>query len=231
MMARKKEHKTPVIIAIFFLSLICTGFLILTKSLNSAQCANTLSCTESLKLSVNNNEKAIFNEEEIDPPKIDLSAILTEQNVLGSETDLDEKYIFIDLAAQTLKAYEDETLFMEAKISTGKWFPTPTGDFTIWNKVRATKMSGGQGAAYYYLPNVPYVMFFSNSKVVSSRGFAMHGAYWHNNFGHPMSHGCVNMRTVDAQKLFNWTDPPAPNGSVLAKSGSGTKITIHGKAP
>ena len=93
-------------------------------------------------------------------------------------------------------------------------------------------MSGGQGADYYYLPNVPYVMFFSGSGISAGRGFSLHGAYWHNNFGHAMSHGCVNMRTVDAQKLYYWVDPPAEgNIGVSTKDSPGTKITIYGKAP
>lgn len=152
--------------------------------------------------------------------------------VLGEATGTGEKHIYIDLDIQTLSAYQGDTLFMQVPISSGKWFPTPTGDFTIWEKVRATKMSGGEGADYYYLPNVPYVMFFSGSGVSAGRGFSLHGTYWHNNFGHPMSHGCVNMRTVDAEKLYYWADPATNGNVIVAGSGNpGTKITIYGKAP
>ena len=85
-------------------------------------------------------------------------------------------------------------------------------------------MSGGSGADYYNLPNVPYVMFFSNNKVPSSAGFSLHGTYWHNNFGHAMSHGCVNMKTTDAAKVFEWAD-------AVTGGKKGTKITIYGDPP
>jgi len=231
-MALKKAKSFPIVLALTFVVTVGLGFLILRKSTNTLHCANTLSCKESLEVSVNNNEGAVFNSRNINPPKIDLSAISNEPKVLGSEAEVGEKHIEVDLTTQTLKAYEGDTLFMETKISSGKWFPTPTGDFTIWRKVRASKMSGGQGADYYYLPNVPYIMFFSNSQVAGSRGFSLHGTYWHNNFGHPMSHGCVNMRIVDAQKLYYWANPYTPeNGSSSADDRPGTKITIYGKAP
>ena len=67
-------------------------------------------------------------------------------------------------------------------------------------------MSGGTGNDYYNLPNVPFVMFFQNEKIPGIRGFGIHGAYWHNNFGHAMSHGCINMRIIDAEKLFKWAE-------------------------
>ena len=63
-------------------------------------------------------------------------------------------------------------------------------------------MAGGSGADAYDLPNVPYVMYFYQD-------YGLHGAYWHNNFGHPMSHGCVNERIVDAKALYEWADGPS----------------------
>jgi lipoprotein-anchoring transpeptidase ErfK/SrfK len=121
---------------------------------------------------------------------------------------------------------------MTALVSTGKWHPTPTGDFTIWEKIRATRMTGGEGADFYDLPNVPYVMFFGGSGVPDGDGFSLHGAYWHDNFGHPMSHGCVNMRIVDAEKLYDWADPPTNGNTTLSSTESpGTEITIYGQAP
>jgi lipoprotein-anchoring transpeptidase ErfK/SrfK len=151
---------------------------------------------------------------------------------LGEASLSGEKHIYVDLSTQTLTAYQGDTVFMQVPVSSGKWFPTPTGDFTIWEKIRATKMSGGQGADYYYLPNVPFVMFFSGSGVSAGRGFSLHGTYWHNNFGHPMSHGCVNMRTVDAEKLYYWVNPAASGNVTLSTADNpGTKITIYGKAP
>ncbi len=231
MVAKKTKGFLPVLFAAI-LSLTIFVFLQQRFFKGALPCANSLSCKESLQLSVRNGEKAIFGNQEIVPPEIDLAQIPQEANVLGAETATGEKHIYIDLTKQTLKAYQGDSLFMETKISSGKWFASPTGDFTIWAKFRATLMSGGVGADYYYLPNVPYVMYFYNSDVPQGKGFALHGAYWHNNFGHAMSHGCINMRIIDAQEIFYWSDPPTDQkSSIIAKKGEGTKITIYGEAP
>ncbi len=91
---------------------------------------------------------------------------------------------------------------MDTFIASGKWDPTPVGNFHIWEKLVSTTMAGGSGADAYNLPNVPYVMYFYQD-------YGLHGAYWHNNFGHPMSHGCVNERIVDAKALYEWADGPS----------------------
>lgn len=193
------------------------SFFILQKSL-IPYCANSISCKESFNLKVENGATGVFDGQKIAAPVVDL-AEKPSTKVLGEATLTGEKHIYVDLTNQTLTAYQGDTVFMQAPIASGKWFPTPDGDFTIWEKVRATRMTGGVGADYYDLPNVPFVMFFSGSGIAAGRGFSLHGTYWHDNFGHPMSHGCVNMRIVDAEKLFYWADL------------STTKITIHGTAP
>lgn len=105
-----------------------------------------------------------------------------------------EKWIQIDLSEQRLTAYEGETAVFSALVSTGvASMPTPKGEHAIYLKVRSQAM-GGQG---YYLPNVQYVSYFY-------KDYALHGTYWHNNFGHPMSHGCVNLTNDDAQWIFEW---------------------------
>ena len=147
--------------------------------------------------------------------------------VLGATTE--EKWVDVDLSTQTLRAMEGDKEVMKFLISSGKWAPTPTGEYRIWIKLRYTKMSGGDKAknTYYYLPNVPFVMYFY-------QGFGLHGAYWHNNFGQPMSHGCVNMAIPDAEKIFYWVGPDLPEGSNMIKStedNPGTRIVIHGTAP
>lgn len=216
---------------LFFAFIIFAGFIIVNNPLGPV-CANPGSCKESLELSVDNQTQGIFSGQKIAPPKVDLTQKVDTKKILGEATGTGEKHIYVDLANQTLTAYEGDTLFLKTLISSGKWGKTPTGEFTIWEKVRATKMSGGSGSDYYYLPNVPYVMFFEGSGVSAGRGFSLHGTYWHNNFGHPMSHGCVNMRTVDAEKLYYWVNPPT-NGNINVSSADnpGTKITIYGKAP
>jgi LysM repeat protein len=111
------------------------------------------------------------------------------------------KWIDVNLSKQRLTAYQGNTPVFSALISGGlPRTPTVVGRFKINTKLRATRMRGPG----YDLPNVPYTMYFY-------RGYAIHGTYWHNNFGRPMSHGCVNMRTSDAAWLFNW----APMGTTV----------------
>lgn len=186
-------------------------------------CANSISCIKDLSVNIENNATGTYNGRKITPPKIDLTAdAQIKKRVLGDSSTNGGKHIYIDLTNQTLYAYQGDSLFMQTLVSTGKWAPTPTGDFKIWIRLRATRMTGGQGADYYNLPNVPYVMYFASDQVPAYRGFSLHGTYWHNNFGHPMSHGCVNMRTVDAEKIYYWIDDPEANQ---------TLVTIYGQAP
>jgi hypothetical protein len=96
-------------------------------------------------------------------------------------------------------------------------------------------MEGGSKllGTYYNLPNVPYTMFFSNDDVLKSSGFGIHGTYWHNNFGHPMSHGCINMKTEEAEQLYEWATPKL-NGeqSITATPDNpGTRVIIYGQTP
>lgn len=130
----------------------------------------------------------------------------TTSQVLG-ETNI-AKRIEINLSSQRLLAIEgDNTTVYDFPISSGKWGQTPTGTFKIWIKLKYTLMKGGSKAlgTYYYLPNVPYTMFFYNDEIPKWRGYGIHGAYWHNNFGQPMSHGCINLKPDDAKTIFNWT--------------------------
>ena len=79
--------------------------------------------------------------------------------------------------------------------------PTPTSRFQIYAKLRYDDMTGGTAGTsdYYYLPDVPYVMYFYQD-------YAIHGTYWHHNFGQVMSHGCVNLPTDAAGLVYNWAD-------------------------
>jgi hypothetical protein len=227
----KKGFKWPFFLALL-IAILGLGFLIIFLFIKKPFCANTGSCKESITLKIENGVVGVFNGREVLPPKVDLSKKESPTKVLGEAILTGEKHIYIDLATQTLKAYQGENLFMEAKVSTGKWGKTPVGEFNIWEKVRATRMTGGKGVDFYDLPNVPYVMFFGGSGVANGMGFGLHGAYWHNNFGHPMSHGCVNMRSVDAEKLYNWAGPESRGTTTNATPDNpGTKITIYGQAP
>ena len=108
--------------------------------------------------------------------------------------------IDVNLSTQRLTAYEGNRAVFSTAVSTGtRAHPTVVGRFRIWTKLRYDDMTGGSRARgdYYYLKNVPHVMYFY-------RGHALHGTYWHSNFGRPMSHGCVNLSRADAAWLFNW---------------------------
>ena len=170
---------------------------------------------------------AIFNGNQLNLPQVVLKE--DETYVLGLVHE--ERWIEIDLSEQVLRAWEGNTLFLETPISTGlPWWPTPTGEFRIWIKLRATKMAGGEGKYYYYLPNVPYVMYFENENIRGWRGFGLHGTYWHDDFGTPRSHGCVNLPTETAKEIYYWVDPilPSGKGSVRAELDNlGTRIVIH----
>lgn len=235
-MTKKVNRKAVFNWTFFFLllaSVAALGAIIIIWSIKRPFCANSLSCKESLSLNIENESAGVFNGQKIIPPTIDLAKENLNSAVLAEATVAGEKHINVDLSTQMLTAYEGDTVFMQVPVSTGKWGKTPTGEFSIWEKLRATKMSGGSGADYYYLPNVPFVMFFSNDQVSAGRGFSLHGTYWHNNFGHPMSHGCVNMKTADAEKLYHWVNPVAggKNATLATKDNPGTKITIYGDAP
>ncbi len=114
------------------------------------------------------------------------------------------KWLGVNLSQQTITAYVGQTPVRTAIVSTGlPGTPTVVGTFSVYVKYLATPMSGPG----YYLPNVPHTMYFY-------RGYAIHGAYWHNNFGTPMSHGCVNLSLPDAEWFYNWTP-------------LGTKVVVH----
>jgi lipoprotein-anchoring transpeptidase ErfK/SrfK len=106
-----------------------------------------------------------------------------------------ERWIDVDLSQQRLYAYEGDTLVNSFIVSTGTWqTPTVTGKYKVWIKLRSAPMSGPG----YYLPDVPYIMYFY-------KGYGIHGTYWHNNFGTPMSRGCVNMTIPDAEWIYNFS--------------------------
>ena len=111
-----------------------------------------------------------------------------------------ERWIEIDRSKQRLIAWEGKRPVYAVIISTGKSStPTPTGVFSIQTRYRTTRMSGED----YDVPNVPYAMFYH-------RGYAIHGADWHNNFGTPVSHGCTNVAVNHARWIYNWASVGTP---------------------
>lgn len=106
------------------------------------------------------------------------------------------KAIVVSTTEQRIYAYENGVLIHSHLTSTGRAeTPTVLGDYKIYVKYEATDMSGPG----YYLPQVPYTMYFY-------QGYGIHGTYWHNSFGRPMSHGCVNLPTEEAKWFFEWAE-------------------------
>lgn len=123
-----------------------------------------------------------------------------------------EKHITVDRSEQKLYAYQGEDIFMEISISTGLALtPTPRGTFTIFKKTPSRYMQGPlpnlADKQVYDLPGVPWNLYFTEG------GAVIHGAYWHNSFGKPYSHGCVNLPPDQARKLYEWAE-------------LGTKVTV-----
>ncbi len=116
------------------------------------------------------------------------------------------KRIVVNTESQTLTAYENGQVVYQTAVSTGlPSHATTHGTFSIYSKLPSQEMKGGSVEyGYYDLPNVPNVMYFDG-------GQAIHGAYWHNNFGSEMSHGCVNAPLAASAWLYNW----APVGTTV----------------
>jgi lipoprotein-anchoring transpeptidase ErfK/SrfK len=156
------------------------------------------------------------------PPAGQQAVPLWEQNLPG------EKWIDINLTEQTLSAYVGDVAVRTFVISSGApGHETVTGSFRIWAKVARQDMSGGSRAAgtYYYAPNVPWVQYFYAD-------YSIHGADWHNDFGWPVSHGCVNMRVDEARWLFEWAAPSmdgamVESGRWLFPTGNSTRVEVH----
>ena len=110
------------------------------------------------------------------------------------------RWIDVNLSKQRLTAYQGNTPVFSTAVSTGlPRTPTVVRRFKIYTKLTSTRIRGPG----YDLPNVPYTMYFY-------KGYGLHGTYWHHNFGHPISHGCVNLRTSDAAWLFNLASVGTP---------------------
>ncbi len=123
-----------------------------------------------------------------------------------------ERWIDVDLDAQILVAFEGEQAVYATMVSSGgKETPTETGVYRMWLKESEADMKGLNGEDPYSVATVPWTQFFSPEK-----GLALHTAYWHDQFGHQRSHGCVNLAPRDARWLYYWSDPQVPPGWTMA---------------
>lgn len=155
---------------------------------------------------------------------------------ISPEVPWENKRIDVNLTMQTLTAFEYDQIVFQTNMSSGLPFgggggkgpstKTPNGEFHIQEKMPSKHMGNGNlfaDADDYELPGVPYTSFFTDA------GHAFHGTYWHENYGTPMSHGCINMRTSEAKWLFRWARPPHDVASLATKyyfRGYGTTVKI-----
>jgi lipoprotein-anchoring transpeptidase ErfK/SrfK len=116
-----------------------------------------------------------------------------------------QKAIVVSISQQMLWAYKGDQVVLNSYVSTGRsGFDTPLGSFAVLSKLPSQTMEGVIGGEYYNVPDVPWVLYFTNS------GHALHGTYWHNNFGTPMSHGCINLPIDVAAWLYDWAPLGTP---------------------
>ena len=145
---------------------------------------------------------------------------------IAPEVPADEKRIEVDLTNQWVQCFEGATLVYTARVSTGASFDkaeswTPPGEFTTFRKRGSRHMAAGNLASGYDLPGVPWVSY------ITQEGISFHGTYWHNDFGVPRSHGCINMTPQAAKWLYRWTHPLVPTHVDELWSEVGTQVTIR----
>jgi hypothetical protein len=169
-------------------------------------------------------------------PAIHLRPIPPEElTPITPEIPWENKRIEVNLTTQTLTAFEYDKIVFQTTISSGIPYgktATSVGKFHIDPKTPSKHMGNGNlfaGVDDYELPGVPWTSFFTGD------GQAFHGTYWHENFGTPMSHGCINMRTEEAKWVFRWTRPTYDVSAFLKTNnpggrdihGYGTTVDIH----
>ncbi|HAJ05560.1 MAG TPA: hypothetical protein DCL76_03275, partial [Chloroflexi bacterium] len=125
-----------------------------------------------------------------------------------SSNDEDVLWIDVNIGQQKVYAMQGDRKVREFVVSTGTdKYPTVTGNYNIYVKYLKANMSGVDNGIPWFLADVPYVMYFYS-------GYGLHGTYWHDNFGTPMSHGCINLNIEDAEWLYDF-------------AGIGTLVYIH----
>lgn len=159
-------------------------------------------------------------------------AIAVKPSELPSFAATTPKWLDISILGQTMVLYEGTKPVYVAAVSTGRdglgdpksTFSTVRGTFRIREKHVTTTMDSHEVDNKFELRDVPWVEYFE-------KGYAIHAAPWHDNYGSPRSHGCINMSPIDARRVFMWTDPPLPAdwhavyGS--ESTGEGTVVHIH----
>jgi hypothetical protein len=153
-----------------------------------------------------------------------------ELSPISPDVPAHRKWVEVDLSRQQITCYEREEPVFQTKISSGlNYSPpgelawnTPKGEFNVYSKMPSKHMGNGRLSGNpedYELPGVPWTSFFEQT------GVAFHGTYWHDDFGIPRSHGCINMRSEEAKWLFRWLTPVNDPGEV-EKRGFGTRVVV-----
>lgn len=134
------------------------------------------------------------------------------------------KHILINRSEQTLTCYHDATKVFHTRVATGLYdTPTPRGHFKVLYKRHTRRMVGTINGDDYDLPGIPFPVYITHT------GVAIHGTYWHNDFGTPHSHGCVNVTATAAKWIFRWVTPSIsyPDYTSFANEGNaGTPVTV-----
>lgn len=132
------------------------------------------------------------------------------------------KRLEVDLARQRVIAYEGNQPVYAARTATGYFEgDTPLGEYRVERKQPTRHMASDFGGNPFDLPGVPWVCY------ISWTGVSLHGTYWHNNYGTPQSHGCINLSPKDSLWLFRWTEPFVPFGEDYVETDQGTPVLIY----
>lgn len=148
---------------------------------------------------------------------------------LSPDVPTDEKHLVVDLPAQTITAYEYDEPVWAHRVSSGvTGHTTPEGVHYIWDKRISERMVAdtvSDDPDFYNLPGVPYVCYFTDNWV------ATHGTYWHNDYGRPRSHGCVNLPTYAARWIWRWSTPHPDLSELYHQVNNrldGTRVVVKG---
>lgn len=160
-------------------------------------------------------------------PAHDMRLIPDEElSTLSPEVPDEQKHIVVDLSVQLVTAFEGENLVFSERCASGvRGTDTPKGEFRTYHKGPSVHMTNEGDAveneSVYSLPGVPWCAFFTGA------GNAFHGTYWHNDYGRPRSHGCVNLPSESAKFIYRWTKPNVPPDSdYIHLPGEGTRVQI-----
>jgi hypothetical protein len=160
-------------------------------------------------------------------PSHDMRLVPTDElTTLSPDVPDDQKRIVVDLTTQMVTAFEGENLVFSQRCASGvRGTETPRGEFRTYHKGPSVHMTNEGDAVedehIYSLPGVPWCSFFTGA------GNAFHGAYWHNDYGQPRSHGCVNLPSEAAKFLYRWSKPAVPaDTDYIHLPGQGTIVQI-----